>query len=159
MPRKRTKPRERAVIGWREWLALPELGISAIKAKIDTGARTSSLHAYDVERYRTGGEDRVRFWVHPLQRQTKTAVEADVPLLECRQVRSSSGHLTLRPVIETRVQLLDREWTIELTLADRDQMGFRMLIGRQAIRYRFLVDAGASYCDSSRVPGRSGPAR
>ncbi|MFG0336106.1 MAG: ATP-dependent zinc protease [Maioricimonas sp. JB049] len=141
------------IIGWREWLALPDLGIAAVKAKIDTGARSSSLHVVHIEPYRQDGREFVRFKVHPLQRDSRTTVTATAEVLEFRRIRSSSGHATLRPVILTPVEVLGQRWKIELTLANRDEMGFRMLLGREAVRRRFLVDPGASYCDSSRVPG------
>lgn len=133
------------MIGWREWVSLPELGIRAVKAKIDTGARSSSLHAFDVESFRRRGRTFVRFKVHPLQRQTRTTVSTEAEVLEFRHVKSSSGHAAERPVILTEVELLGKRWPIELTLANRDEMGFRMLLGREAVRRRFLVDAGHSY--------------
>lgn len=133
------------VIGWREWIALPELGIDRIKVKVDTGARSSSLHAYDIERYVEDGRAMVRFRVHPIQRESRTTVSARAELVDRRSVRSSSGAETLRPVIETDVSFLDRRWPIELTLSRRDEMGFRMLLGRQAVRGRFLVDPGRSF--------------
>ena len=134
------------VIGWREWVGLPDLGISTIKAKVDTGARSSSLHAFDVAEFRRKGQTWVRFKVHPVQRRADSMVEAEAPILDYRSVRSSSGRASLRPVIETRLELLGVTWPIELTLANRDEMGFRMLLGRQAFRRRFLVDGGRSYC-------------
>lgn len=142
------------IIGWREWIALPGLGIAAIKAKIDTGATTSAIHAIHVERIRRRRRDYVRFQIHPLQKETHLTIQAEAPLVDFRSVRSSNGHESPRPVIRTQVELFDEIWPIELTLANRDQMGFRMLLGRQAIRDRFLVDAGSSYRDSSRLPDR-----
>ncbi|MCA9102685.1 MAG: RimK/LysX family protein [Pirellulales bacterium] len=139
------KPLNLPVIGWREWVALPELGIDSIKVKVDTGARSSSLHAYDLREIRRGGATLVRFKVHPTQRNTRTIVVAEADVLEYRSVRSSSGKASRRPVIVTHVTLLGRTWPVELTLANRDEMGFRMLLGREAIRRRFLVDAGRSY--------------
>lgn len=133
------------VIGWREWVALPDLGITSIKAKVDTGARSSSLHAFDVEPFVKGGEDWVRFRVHPAQRNTKKTVKTEAKVLEMRSVRSSSGKASIRPVIVTNVTLLDETWPVELTLANRDEMGFRMLLGREAFRKKFLVDAGNSF--------------
>jgi hypothetical protein len=135
----------KVVVGWREWIALPELGILAIKAKIDTGARSSSLHAFDVEVFDRDGAPWVRFVIHPRQRDTETTVHAEAPVLEFRHIRSSSGHITHRPVILAEAELDSRRWPIELTLASRDEMGFRMLLGREAIRRRFLVDPGRSY--------------
>ncbi|MDX1674404.1 MAG: RimK/LysX family protein [Longimicrobiales bacterium] len=136
---------ERPVIGWREWIELPELGIDAIKAKVDTGARSSSLHAYDIRRFKRGGRRRVRFKVHPIQRDFRTTVEADAPLIDLRKVTSSSGTASLRPVILTAVELHGQRWEIEVTLTRRDEMGFRMLLGRQAVRHRFVVDPGRSF--------------
>ena len=132
-------------VGWREWIALPELGISAVKAKVDTGARSSALHAFGVREFSRDGISWVRFKVHPLQRNTKVTVAAEAELLEYRLVRSSTGHLQRRPVICTQMDLHGNSYTIELTLTNRDAMGFRMLIGRQAVRGRFLVDPGHSY--------------
>ncbi|MEQ8536716.1 MAG: RimK/LysX family protein [Coleofasciculus sp. D1-CHI-01] len=138
-----------SIIGWRERVALPDLGISQIKAKIDTGARSSALHAFDVETFSRDDKTRVRFKVHPYQRDTHRTVSAEAELIDQRQVRNSGGHAQLRPVIQTMVELNGERWLIELTLTNRDVMGFRMLLGRQAIRKRFLVDAGQSFVQSS----------
>lgn len=132
-------------IGWREWVALPDLEIDRIKVKVDTGARSSALHASQVETFRRGRRDWVRFQVHPLQRDSRHTVEAEAPLLEWRRVKDSGGSVTKRPVILTPIRLLDEVWEIELTLVARDEMGFRMLLGRQAVRDRFVVDPGRSY--------------
>jgi hypothetical protein len=132
-------------IGWREWLALPELGIIAIKAKVDTGARSSALHAFDLEPFTESGRPMVRFKVHPLQRNLEVTVEAIAEVVDHRMVRSSHGEESLRPVILTSVELLGQRFEVELTLVRRDAMGFRMLLGRQAIRRRFVVDPGCSY--------------
>lgn len=145
MPKKKKKPSEMPVIGWREWVALPELGIKYIKAKVDSGARSSSLHAFDIRKFSRNGVDWVRFEVHPVQRSKRNTVKVEYPVLEYRKIRSSSGRASRRPVIVTEVSLLGKTWPIELTLAGRDQMGFRMLLGRQAFRGRFLVDASRSY--------------
>lgn len=133
------------IIGWREWVGLPDLEIPHIKAKVDTGAKTSSLHAFDVQVIRRQGKDYVRFKVHPVQHSSKETVLVEAPLLEFRKVRSSSGHVTRRPVIRTRVRLLKRLFRIDLTLASRDAMGFRMLLGREALSKRFLVDSAGSF--------------
>ena len=133
------------VIGWREWVGLPDLGISTIKAKVDTGARSSALHAMDVQSFERGGVAWVRFKVHPVQRRSAKTVTAEARVLDYRSVRSSSGEVAVRPVIATKVALLGVTWIAELTLANRDEMGFRMLLGREACRRRFLVDSGRSY--------------
>jgi len=133
------------IIGWREWVGLPGLGIKAIKAKVDTGARSSSLHAFNLRQSERDGVTWVHFLVHPVQRRTDETIEVEAPVLDFRSVRSSSGKAETRPVIVTEVALFGTAWPVELTLASRDQMGFRMLLGRQAFRGRFLVDAGKSY--------------
>lgn len=133
------------MIGWREWVKLPSLGIERIKVKVDTGARTSSLHVLDLEEFTRRGKAWVRFKVHPIQRTTKQTIQSESPVLEYRSVRNSGGKASLRPVIVTNVLLLGNSWPVELTLANRDEMGFRMLLGREAIRQRFLVDSGGSY--------------
>ena len=133
------------VIGWREWVGLPDFGIRSIKVKVDTGARSSSLHAFDLQEFERDGVKWVRFQVHPVQRKSDKTVELEAMVLEHRSVRSSSGKAAIRPVIVTNVELLGITWPVELTLASRDDMGFRMLLGRQAFRHRFLVDAGKSY--------------
>lgn len=133
------------IIGWREWIELPELGIRRIKAKVDTGARSSSLHAFEVETFEQDGFEFVRFNVHTKQRKSDPVVATEARILEYRSVRSSSGKAALRPVIVTNVTLLGVTWPVELTLANRDAMGFRMLLGREAFRRRFLVDAGKSF--------------
>jgi len=136
------------VIGWREQVALPELGITEVKAKIDTGARSSALHAFDIETFQDDGKMMVRFKVHPYQRDTHRTVLAQAEVIDQREVRNSGGHAQFRPVIQTMVELGEFAFPIELTLTSRDKMGFRMLLGRQAVRKRFLVDAGQSFLQS-----------
>ena len=135
---------ELPVIGWREWVGLPDLGIGRIKAKVDTGARSSSLHAIDITTQERDGATWLHFKVQPAQRKDRF-VEVAAPLLEYRHVRSSSGKASSRPVILTAVEILGQTWPIELTLANRTAMGFRMLLGREAFRGRMLVDAGNSF--------------
>ncbi|HEY9865507.1 MAG TPA: RimK/LysX family protein, partial [Candidatus Obscuribacterales bacterium] len=136
-------------IGWREWVALPGLGIGEIKAKIDTGARSSSLHAFDIHILEFKDKQRVRFKVHPIQRDTLNTVSAEVDLIEYRTVRNSGGLMESRPVILTDIELMGKQWLIELTLTNRDAMGFRMLLGRQAIKGRFLIDCHQSFLSHS----------
>ena len=139
------KLKDKPVIGWREWVSLPKLGIRTIKAKVDTGARSSALHAFNVEIFRRRGRDMVRFHVHPLQRNHLESIVAEVELLDRRVVRSSTGTAGLRPVILTEVVLMGQTKTIELTLVDRGTMGFRMLLGRQALQGLFVVDPARSF--------------
>jgi hypothetical protein len=141
------------IIGWREWLALPLLGVEAIKVKVDTGARSSALHAFEIECFQRQGKRLVRFQVHPFQRQTQPTIVAEAEVVDHRVVRSSGGHETERPVILTDVILNGERWLVELTLVGRDSMGFRMLLGRQAVRDRFLVDPARSFlAKSADVP-------
>lgn len=129
------------LVGWREWVSLPGIGIPWIKAKIDTGARTSALHAFDIE---TDG-DEVRFFVHPWQSSDLDEVEVVTEIHDRRLVRSSSGHEDERIVVLMDVAMAGRVATVEMTLTNRDPMGFRMLIGRQALRGAFVVDPALSF--------------
>ncbi|WP_308281097.1 ATP-dependent zinc protease [Pimelobacter sp. 30-1] len=131
--------------GWREWVRLPGLGVGPVKAKLDTGARTSALHAFDLEELTRDGADWVRFSVHPWQRSAEDAVLVECPVHDRRLVRSSTGHTQERIVVLTDIELLGHTITTEMTLTRRDAMGFRMLVGREALRQGFLVDARRSY--------------
>jgi hypothetical protein len=124
---------------------MPALGIRAIKVKVDTGARSSALHAFDVEIFQHDGQEMVRFKVHPLQNDARTTVEGVAPLIDRRTVRSSAGQATIRPVILVEIELAGERWPIELTLTRRDAMGFRMLLGRQAVRRRFQIEPARSF--------------
>lgn len=131
-------------IGWREWVGLPDLGIGWIKAKIDTGARTSALHTFELDVAHDAGRKIARFGVHPFQRDTDIVHWCSAPVVAERSVRDSGGHREWRFVIETPVRLADREWPIEITLTARDTMLFRMLVGRTAMR-SIRVDPLASF--------------
>lgn len=136
---------EHRKIGWREWLALPGLDISLIKAKIDTGARTSALHTFFIEPYKKNDEHWIMFKIHPVQHHTDTVIECHAPVKDVRMVTDSGGHKSRRYVIETQILLGSKLITAELTLTNRDNMKFRMLLGRTATRGRYIIDPSASY--------------
>jgi ribosomal protein S6--L-glutamate ligase len=133
------------ILGWEEWVMLPELGLGAIKAKVDTGARTSALHAFYAEPFGPARARKVRFGVHPLPRRSDIAVECTARLIDRREVKSSNGEIEERYVIETPIRIGERQWRIEVTLANRDMMTYRMLLGRQAIPRDGLVKPSASF--------------
>lgn len=132
-------------LGWREWVALPELGIRQIKAKVDTGARTSALHAFQIEEFTERGKPRVRFRIHPIQRDNETVVECEADVVDQRIVSDSGGHREKRYVIRTDVVIGPHTWNAELTLTARDDMLFRMLLGRTAMKGQAQVDPSRSY--------------
>lgn len=133
------------VAGWREWVSLPELDVPWIKAKLDTGARSSSLHAYDLTVVEREGCRWASFAVHPWQRSARDERVVELPVVDERLVRSSSGHGQVRVVVRTTIRLVGLDLAADLTLTSRDEMGFRMLVGREALRGRVLVDPGRSY--------------
>ncbi|MFK8139329.1 MAG: ATP-dependent zinc protease [Bdellovibrionales bacterium] len=139
------KTKEKIIIGWREWVSLPKLKIGRIKAKIDTGARSSSLHAVDLEFYKRNGNEYVKFKIFPEQKNSKKYIKTSARVIEYRKIKSSNGYTERRPVISTEINLMGQTWSIEITLTNRDEMGFRMLLGREGFRNKMLVDAGKSY--------------
>jgi len=131
--------------GWREWVQLPDVGVPWIKAKLDTGAQTSSIHAYNVEAFDRDGVAWVRFHIRPWQRSDADEAEVERPVHDVRRVRSSSGHVQERFVVLLPLVLIGHEVTAEVTLSNRDAMGFRMLIGREALSRGFVVDSARSF--------------
>lgn len=133
------------VLGWREWVSVPELGIEQIKVKIDTGARTSSIHAFFVDPYYQDQQLRVRFGVHPKQNNPDTVNECDAPVVDQRLVSDSGGHEENRYFIMTTLVIGNIQFKTEVNLTNRDTMKFRMLLGRTAMANRFIVDPLQSY--------------
>lgn len=137
-------------LGWREWIKLPDLGLDQVKAKVDTGARTSSLHAFEVRDFEEAGAHRVEFKMHPNQRDSDTVVVCVADIVDQRVVRDSGGHREKRWVIETPITIGVHTWNIELNLTSRDDMLFRMLLGRTAMKHRALVNPARSFLAGKR---------
>ena len=149
---------QRRILGWREWVSLPGLGISAIRAKLDTGARTSALHAWGISLHTVDGRQWIRFRVYPAQDEAAAPVICEAPLHDRRWVTSSSGARELRYIISTNLQIGPSDWPIELSLANRDAMEFPMIIGREAMRNRLIVDPTASFrAGRNRKRAAAGP--
>lgn len=140
-----SKTQDKSVVGSEEWCALPLLGIPAIKARVDSGARTSAIHAFNIKSFKRGVVPWVSFEVHPLQKNRRTIVRCEAEVLDKRMVKSSSGIAEKRYVIQTTLQHDNKRWDIEVTLTNRDSMGYRMLLGREAMIGRILVDPAASF--------------
>lgn len=142
--------KNKMIVGWREWITLPQLGIDRIKAKIDTGARTSALHAFDVEPYQKYNGQYVRFKIHPIQKDETILIECNAKVFDQRYVTDSGGHKELRFIIKTSIVLGEMNWLIEITLTNRDTMGFRMLLGRTAMKQRLIVNPSKSFLINKR---------
>lgn len=139
-------PKTNIIIGWEEWCALPDLDLPAVKAKIDTGAKTSALHAYDIELFSQNAQDFVRFKIHPLQKNNKLERLCTAPLQDYRYVMSSNGEREKRYVILTHLLIAGRNIEAELTLTSRHNLAFRMLLGREALRKgKFIVNPAKSH--------------
>jgi hypothetical protein len=143
--------RKRTMIGWREWVGLPDLGIHLIKAKIDTGARTSALHAFSLRPFVSGNKQKISFDIHPYQHDNQETVTCTADIVDKRLVTDSGGHTEERYVIETPITVSDQTWSIEITLTERESMLFRMLLGRSAIRKRFLINPGRSFVATKAI--------
>lgn len=136
--------KDKVIVGSEEWVGLPELNIPAISCRVDSGAKTSSLHAFNVQKFKRNDQLWVSFEVHPIQQTRATVIRCEMPVHDRRVVKSSSGHAETRYVVKTQLTLGGESWPIELTLANRDSMGFRMLLGREAMADRILVDPSQS---------------
>ncbi len=137
--------RKYPIIGWREWVGLPELNILKIKAKIDTGARTSALHAFSLKPFTVNGINKIRFDIHPFQHDTEKTITCEADVVDKRLVTDSGGHEEERYVIKTSIIMAGQTWSIEITLTERENMLFRMLLGRSALRKRFIVNPARSF--------------
>ena len=137
--------KELPLIGWREWISLPDLNIASIKAKIDTGAHTSALHAKNIKYEKSEGKTYIIFKTYPLQKSLKNPVRVKALLVGKKKIKSSNGQSETRPVIKTKITLGEFSWLIHITLTKRDQMGFRFILGREALKDRFFVDTGRSF--------------
>ncbi len=135
----------RRTIGWREWVSIPDLGVPEIKAKVDTGADNSSLHAFNIERFEEDGQPMVRFEIHPRQRKRKPSIVCTAVVARERKVKNPGGRIEIRPVIKTLIVVAGEEIDALINLTTRDEMTFRMLLGRRTIRRKFIVDPGRSY--------------
>lgn len=142
------------MLGWREWCSLPDLGIPAIKTKVDTGAKTSALHTFQIDPFDHNGQSSVRFLVHPLQHNNNLILECTAAIKDLREVSDSGGHIERRYIIETMVKIGEHSWPIEMSLTNRDSMRFRMLLGRRAMEEQVLVNPSASYVQG-RMRARS----
>ncbi len=133
------------VIGWREWVQLPDLGVQEIKAKVDTGADNSSLHAFNIKRFDRNGVEMVRFEIHPRQRKRRPSISCEAEVVGEKKVRNPGGRSETRPIIMTTLVVAGKSIEARVNLTTRDEMTFRMLLGRRTIRKSFLVDPGRSY--------------
>jgi len=142
-------------IGWREWVAFPDLKVTRIKAKIDTGAKTSAIHAFRIKEVMKGGAPHVQFFLHPEQKRKKPEIKCVAPVIDIRRIRSSNGETQERYIIESLMKLGGREWPVELSLSKRDDMGFRLLIGRDAITKKVIIHPGKSYLLGRNEDGKN----
>lgn len=141
---------EMLTVGWREWVELPDLGVPNIKAKIDSGARTSCLHTSDYQIFQKDGADWVSFTLHPIKNHQEIENRAEAPVCDYRTVRDSGGHEEKRPFIKTMLKIGDLNWPIEVSLSNRESMKFRMLLGRTTMSRRILIDCSKSYLTKPR---------
>lgn len=139
---------DKDILGWREWVQLPSLGIDWLEAKVDTGAKTSCLHAFAIETFQRDEQEWVRFQVHPVQEDFNTRLSCEAPIADRRSVMDSGGHSEERIVIHAEIQVGEQRFSTDITLSQRDNMRFRMLLGRRALNHRHLVDPAAANCQA-----------
>jgi ribosomal protein S6--L-glutamate ligase len=145
----KTKVSDRQIkitVGRKEWCGFPDLMIPAIKSRVDSGAKTSSIHAFNIIEFDRQDIAWVSFEVHPLQKDNKTQIRCESPIIDKRNIKSSNGKKERRIVIRTSLQLGESNWEIDLSLTNRDAMGYRMLLGREAMMHRIIVDPAKSHC-------------
>src|SRR6056297_56733 len=143
-------PPEPIRLGWEEWLGLPDLGLPTLRAKVDTGARTSALHAFDIETFGSARAPKVRFAVHPVPGNEELSIPCSAPIVDRREVTSSNGETEMRFVIETELEVGNTSVPVEITLTDRTMMAYRMLLGRQAIQSDWIISPTESFCQPER---------
>lgn len=141
----RTRKKPLTEIGWREWVAFPEYGVAQIKAKIDTGAKTSAVHAFRINEMHVNGAPHVEFFLHPEQKRRQPEMQCIAPIKDKRLIKSSNGQVQERIIVSTLLAIAGEEWTIDLSLSNRDEMGFRLLLGRDALRNKVIIHPGKSY--------------
>ena len=153
--RNRQSPKRRRkaplqIVGWREWVSFTEFGGPPVRAKVDTGARTSAIHARNIKITRQGGRDIATFDIYPVQRDASIVVHCRAPIVTRRRIRNSGGQVQERLIVRTTIAIGDNSFAIDLSLTRRDQMGYRMLLGRRALKNRFVVDSGRSYVQGNK---------
>ncbi len=141
-------------VGWREWVAFPEFGGPSVRAKVDTGARTSAIHARNIKITTREGREIAEFDIYPHQRDSQTVLHCQAPIVARRRIRNSGGHVQDRVIVRTTIRLGEDVFEIDLSLTRRDRMGYRMLLGRRALKKRYVVDAGRSYVQGPSKSGR-----
>ena len=133
------------IVGWREWISLPDLGIKSIKAKMDTGAKTAALHTYFIEPVNNSEKPMVRFGIHPMQKSDKNGIICTADIFDERRIVDSGGHPELRYIIRTSILVGNKKWLIDLSLTNREQMRFRLLLGRTTISEQLIIDPKLSF--------------
>jgi len=155
----KSSPEKCTLIGWKEWLVLPDLGIPSLKVKIDTGARTSALHTFSLEEFSSEGQLMVRFGIHPFRKRSDVELFCEAPVVDQRFVKDSGGHAEMRYIIETSVLLGTLLWPIKISLTNRDGMMFRMLLGRTALKDRFIIDPAKAYLIGKKLKKSYAPSK